>query len=310
MLVMGEVHTVLLQNSGELPESDCEKILALLAGERVRLSRRPVAHAVSPETLTGVDCRLPSASRARVRGVGTVVTRCAVTGGRVAQASAYARVTRAGVDRRLPWSHYLAVPGTIEVLGKAREDDLAAGCVAELPAEVLDLGAICGLRLDAVQSAPLLDRRAPFRASRTRLRWVAGTGDPSIHLTVHDERLRTLRLSHPEGFTAGVVDLCEDLALHDWLLTALLLTVGRARRDGAAGLHVPKLDVAIDHLLHLWMPAARLPDALLPLWEALDRRAGLTRQWRSLVDRVRDQVAMNTLALLRTTADAGGEEND
>jgi hypothetical protein len=131
-----------------------------------------------------------------------------------------------------------------------------------------------------------------------------------VSLTLHDDRLRTLRLTYPGDLIPGVVELCEDLALHDWLLTTLLLIVGRARPDGSPGLHVPELKVAIDHLLHLWMPAARLDDALIPMWEGMDRRLGFTRQWESLVDRIRDQVAMNTLALLRMTADTDGGVND
>ncbi|MEU8277679.1 SCO2521 family protein [Microbispora bryophytorum] len=311
MLVMGEVHTGLLQNSGEISESTCRQVLALMAGETVRVSRRPIVHALSPERLTGVDCALPTGSRSRVRGVGTVMSRCAVTGGRVAQGSSYVRVVRSEADRRLPWSHYLARPGVVEVLGKAKAADLAEGFTGDSApggtgGACLNLGAVSGRFLDLVQASPLLDRRAPFKIPRTSLRWVAETGEPSIRFTLHTEQERTLRLTHPGPFTPAVVDLCEDLATHDWLLTSLLVIVERARIGGTQGAQaVARLAPAIDHLMHLWMPAARVEEWLTPFWESLERRPGFSRQWRSLVDRVRDQVAMNTLALLNATAEAG-----
>jgi hypothetical protein len=306
MLVMGEVHTGLLQNSGEIPESTCRDVLRLLSGERVRVSRRPIVYAVSPDLLTGVDCRLPSASQSRIRGAGTVLSRSSITGGRVVQGSSYTRIERSGSDRRQPWSHYLARPGVVEVLGKAKARDLADGFAEDPPADGLDLGAISARFLDVVQSSPLLDRRAPFKIARTRLRWVAEEGEPAIHFTLHSEQTRTVRLVHAGEFTPAVVDLCEDLALHDWLLTALLVIIERARIGGTPGPEAAvKLAPAVDHLLHLWMPSARVDDLLSPFWESLDRRPGFTRQWQSLVDRVRDQLAVHTLAFLREKSGGG-----
>ncbi|MBO4272680.1 SCO2521 family protein [Microbispora triticiradicis] len=310
MLVMGEVHTGLLQNSGEISEPACRQVLGLMAGETVRVSRRPIVHALSPDRLTGVDCVLPAASGSRIRGVGTVVSRCAVTGGRVAQGSSYVRLARSETDRRLPWSHYLARPGVVEVLGKARAADIAEGFVGEGAPRLhgcLDLTAVTGRFLDLVQTSPLLNRRAPFRMPRTILRWVAETGEPSIAFTLHTEQERTLRLTHPGPFTPAVVDLCEDLAVHDWLLTSLLVVVERARVGATPAAEVAaRLSPAVDHLLHLWMPAARVEERLTPFWESLERRPGFSRQWRSLVDRVRDQVAVHTLALLSANAETGG----
>jgi hypothetical protein len=306
MLVMGEVHTGLLQNSGEIPESTCRDVLRLLSGERVRVSRRPIVYAVSPDLLTGVDCRLPSASQSRIRGAGTILSRSSITGGRVVQGSSYTRIERSGSDRRQPWSHYLARPGVVEVLGKAKPRDLADGFAEDPPADGLDLGAISARFMDVVQSSPLLDRRAPFKIARTRLRWVAEPGEPAIHFTLHSDQMRTVRLVHTGEFTPAVVDLCEDLALHDWLLTALLVIIERARIGGTPGPEAAvKLAPAVDHLLHLWMPSARVDDLLSPFWESLDRRPGFTRQWQSLVDRVRDQLAVHTLAFLREKSGGG-----
>jgi hypothetical protein len=53
------------------------------------------------------------------------------------------------------------------------------------------------------------------------------------------------------------------------------------------------------------MPSARVDDLLSPFWESLDRRPGFTRQWQSLVDRVRDQLAVHTLAFLREKSGGG-----
>ncbi|GAA1293403.1 hypothetical protein Psi02_43250 [Planotetraspora silvatica] len=306
MLVMGEVHTGLLQNSGEIPESTCRDVLQLLSGERVRVSRRPIVYAVSPDLLTGVDCRLPSASQSRIRGAGTVLSRSSITGGRVVQGSSFTRIERSGSDRRQPWSHYLARPGVVEVLGKVKSRDLADGFAEDPPADGLDLGAISARFLDVVQSSPLLDRRAPFKIARTRLRWVAEEGEPAIRFTLHSEQMRTVRLVHTGEFTPAVADLCEDLALHDWLLTALLVIIERARIGGTPGPEAAvKLAPAVDHLLHLWMPSARVDDVLSAYWESLDRRPGFTRQWQSLVDRVRDQLAVHTLAFLREKSGGG-----
>ncbi|WP_204073913.1 SCO2521 family protein [Planotetraspora phitsanulokensis] len=303
---MGEVHTGLLQNSGEIPESTCRDVLQLLSGERVRVSRRPIVYAVSPDLLTGVDCRLPSASQSRIRGAGTVLSRSSITGGRVVQGSSHTRIERSGSDRRQPWSHYLARPGVVEALGKAKPRDLADGFAEEPSADGLDLGAISARFMDVVQSSPLLDRRAPFKIARTRLRWVAEPGEPAIHFTLHSDQMRTVRLVHTGEFTPAVVDLCEDLALHDWLLTALLVIIERARIGGTPGPEAAaKLAPAVDHLLHLWMPSARVDDLLSPYWESLDRRPGFTRQWQSLVDRVRDQLAVHTLAFLREKSGGG-----
>ncbi|GII59123.1 hypothetical protein Pth03_75120 [Planotetraspora thailandica] len=301
MLVMGEVHTGLLQSSGEIPESACRDVLHLMSGETVRLSRRPMIYAVSPDLLTGVDCRLPSASRSRIRGVGTVVSHSSITGGRVVQGSSYARVERAETDRRLAWSHYLARPGVIEVLGKAKSSDLGDGFIGDPQPNGLDLGSISARFMDVVQSSPLLDRRAPFKVARTKVRWVAQPGDPAIRFTLNADQTRTIRIAHSGDFTPAVVDLCEDLALHDWLLTTLLLIVERARIGGRAGPEVvAKLAPAVDHLLHLWMPAARVDEALVPYWHGLEDRMRFTAQWERLVRRIRDQLTLNDAAMLRS----------
>jgi hypothetical protein len=61
---------------------------------------------------------------------------------------------------------------------------------------------------------------------------------------------------------------------------------------------VQRLRPAVEHLLHLWMPAARGDEAGAALWAGLERRPGLARQWDALVHRVRDQLALGAIAAL------------
>ena len=238
MLILGEVHTGLLQNSTAVPAARCEHILALVQGRAVRQFERPIDHAASPELLTGVDCRLATGSGARIRGIGTVAHRATITGGHLLQTSATVHVTGSRTTRRLPWSHYLALPGEVETIGRPDWDDLAHGhLAARPPAATLDLGGITGRVMDHLQASTLVDRSPPIRARRTRLRWVAfatdqaGTGD-KVRFGVEADRLRTLRLPRAGRSVAAVAGFCEDLALHDWLLTTLLQLIERSQLEG------------------------------------------------------------------------------
>jgi hypothetical protein len=310
MLTLGEVHTGLLQHSSSLAADRATYALALIPGERVRRSERPIAYAVSPVTLTGVDCALATASRARTRGVGTAASRACLAGGHILQGSTFAHILRSGSNRRLPWSHYLAAPGAVETIGRADEDDLVRGfVVAQPPPGTLDLGAMSGRVMDAAQRRAGPDRRPPFKMWRTRLRWAALTapeegGQPRVRFTIEEGNVRTVVVRAGANSSAHVVDLCEDLALHDWLLTAILSILDRSRIGSLPRSEVVRrLAPAVDHLLHLWMPAARVDHSLLGVWESIERRPGFTRQWRASVDRVRDQIAVSTVALYSAVAD-------
>jgi hypothetical protein len=312
MLLLGEVHTGLLQNSTSVSHLCCAELLALILGERVRRSTRPIAHAVSPDILTGVDCQLPSNSRARVRGVGTVASHAAITGGHVLQGSTVAQIVKADADHRLPWSHYLSRPGIVEAFGRADLTDLAGGAIAIKQSQLsLDLSTISGRLMDAIQGSQNLDRRPPFKMARTRLRWVAirdegNAASARAHFAIENDILRTLHLTSHSDDVSAVTGLCEDLALHDWLLTTLLLMIEASRIGDLPESHVVgSLKPAIDCLLHLWMPAARMDQSIAFLWEGLERRSGFTRQWQAMVNRVRDQAALATIALLQATAGAG-----
>lgn len=305
MLVLGEVHTGLLQHATSVTSSQAKTVLGLRIGEVVRTFERPVAYAVSPDLFTGVDCRLESGSAASPRAVGTTMSRAALTGGQIVQTSTTAHLSVSPAVRRMPWPYYLSRPGQVETIGKTGWDAVAAGFLAASSGDGLDLGAITGRLLDAVQRSPQLDRRAPFRTARTRLRWVLvpreAAGD-QIGFSIESPSVRTLRVA-ADLPPARVAGFCEDVARHDWLLTALLAIVERSRIDlGTDANVVRRLRPAIDHLLHLWMPAARLEEPFLSFWAALERGSGFTRQWETQVSRIRDQLAVHTISLLRVTA--------
>ncbi len=299
LVTVGEVHTGLLRSSTALAAADAEALLNLVQGRRVRSSERPIAHAQSPDRHIGVDCPLAS-SGARVRGVGTVCTRATITGGHVAQASAYTRVVRGTAGRRLPWSHYLAAPGTIETIGKVDAGRITDAVLLGEPGDALNLDAIGNRTLDQVQHDHRLDHRPAFRTARTRLRWAAGpAGTPAtLSLRVDDPTTRTLRLRHTTADDRAMVEFCEDLALHDWLLTTLLAMVESRPAGSARAETVARVRPAIDFLLHLWMPAARTDPAVEELWRDLEHRPGFSRQWRVNVDRIRDQLALDTIERL------------
>jgi hypothetical protein len=299
-LHVGEIHTGLLQNSAALSAGEAVSLLSLIPQHGVRTWERPIRQAASPEILTGVDCDLPADSGARVRGVGTVGTEVWITGGHLLQASSRACIVPSEHRRRVSWSHYLARPGVIESMSAPRPDDVVPGFLDAAPrARGLDVGAITDRVMDTVQGSALLDHRPPFRHARTRLRWSAlaipdgGASADSLRFTLEAENLRTVRMRASARLVSRLPELCQDLARHDWLLTALISMIDRARtgRPGKAEV-VGRLRPAMDHLLHVWMPAARLPDELVSFWRELDRRAGFGRQWDSAVNRIRDQVSL------------------
>ncbi|MDH6118089.1 hypothetical protein ABH930_003328 [Kitasatospora sp. GAS204A] len=304
-LLIGEVRTALLQHSVALPRAAAGQLLQLRHGERVRTSERPSGQAVSPDLLTGVDCPLPTASGRAVRGVGTATSRAVLTEGRLLQASVRVRIAATGGSLRLPWGHYLARPGTVEPSGRLAGADLVDGHLSadRLPGGALDLGAIAERLLTDLQGRRVLDRRAPFRSRRTRLLWTAtraepGGDGPGALFTIEDGTLRTLRLTLERVDPVAVAAFCEDLALHDWLLTTLVQLVERSGLGSAPGPEpLLRLRPAVDHLLHLWMPGARVDRALAPIWAGLETRPGFTRQWAATVQRIRDHLALQAIGL-------------
>ncbi|MBU2669355.1 hypothetical protein KOI35_38170 [Actinoplanes bogorensis] len=306
MLIVGEVHTGLLRGRGPLSATGAAMLVDLVAGEPVLRLERPRAYVRSPERPVGVDCPLgvPAAAR-QVRGIGTVLQRAAITGGHVVQGTAWATLTPADGSARRPWSHYLARPGVIETVGRARTGEVAdAFAAAARDPAALDLGDIAGRASDVVQSAVPADGRPRerLRLPRTRLRFVveeaASTGPPRF--AVHGDQLRVLRVTLPAGADPRLlVAFGEDLALHDWLLTSVLGIVERAEIGVLPfGESLRRLRPAVDHLLHLWLPGRRDGDVARELWAAVERQDALSDQWRLLRDRIRDQVALAAVEAL------------
>ncbi|MGH3727299.1 MAG: SCO2521 family protein [Micromonosporaceae bacterium] len=304
MFVLGEVHTGLLQHSHALPDRDVARLLSLVAGERVRQSSRPISFSMSPEILSGLDCDMTTASGSAVRVVGTAVCRAAVLGGHILQGSSFTWLSERWDQQRQPWAHYLAQPGVLQAIGKTETSLLASGYLEAGPtASRLDLGAISGRTVDTVQRTDMLDRQAPFRVVRTRLRWTARLYDDenaaasSVEFTLVGPQSRTLTLAYPGSDVRHAVQLCEAAAFHDWLLTTVITLVERARIGGASRPEVvDRLQPVIDYLAHLWMPTARLPPCVAQLWRRLEQRPGFSRQWHNLITRVRDQLTLASLA--------------
>ncbi|MFC7272566.1 SCO2521 family protein [Paractinoplanes rhizophilus] len=328
VLVVGEVDTGLLRGRDPSSSDDGRRLVELVAGERVLVATRPRSYVRSPERPVGVDCALAAG---HARGIGTALQRAAITDNEVVQGSAYAMIVPSGHTARRPWSHYLARPGHIEAIGRPRWDALARELAhpERVPA-VLDLGAVAQRATNEVQSAARGGPDDSFRAARSRLRWVARVGDDEtplsgVHFEVHDRRLRLLTFTvgrpgrgnlggvdgenaarpdaedahRPHAGGAGRLDAgriaaaCEDVALHDWLLSTLIESVrksaiGRLPRGDT----LRRLGPAIDRLLHLWMPAARADELTETMWAVLERRPGFSRQWTTLATRVRDQFAV------------------
>jgi hypothetical protein len=299
------VRTGLLPSFHALDGRSAAQLLRLRTDEHVRVSERPNLYALSPEVLTGVDCRLPTSNGAKVRAVGTVAARAALTEGRVLQSTAYFSAPAAGPDVRRPWGHYLVRPGVVEPFGKLPEQATAEGALRGGGRGELDLGTIAEGLLAQLVRHPLLDHKVPFKSRRTHLRWAArqspeGDGPSLDRFTLAEDGLRTVELRVPEGVEAGAVaGLCEDLALHDWLLTTVVHMLENSRlgaSDGPAA--ILALRPAVDHLLHLWMPCAHVDRALGHLWDVLEREPGFSRQWENLRQRIRDQLAIQAIPLL------------
>lgn len=293
-LLGGEVRTRLLPTARALRPAEAAELLRLRLDEPVRVSRRPNLHVVSPPRLTGVDCALPTDDGSKVRGIGTVISCASVTEGHVLQVNAYTGVTAAGPDARRPWGHYLSRPGVTEPLGKLPEPATARGFLAGSRETGLDPGLLAESLLTEVLRHPLPEPAEPLPAPRTRLRWVAlraaEADRPRLErFTLEEDGLRTVELRLPDGAVPGeVAAFCADLALHDWLLTTLIQLLDDHPPGAPAG---TVLHAAVDHLLHLWMPGARVAAPLAGLWEVLERTPGFTRQWQSLAQRVRDRAA-------------------
>lgn len=313
-VAIGEIRTGLLRHSAMLAKASTAQLLDLVPGEPVRSLQRPIQHVLSPNLATGVDCQVIADSGTRSRAVGTVLTHAAVTGGRILQASTFAHVDTSGSGRRRQWPHYTAQPGRLETTGRVEAARLAIGFAElnETPSPgCLDLGSMCERLSLRLQTSSILDGRPPIKFQWTRLRWTAlyaANNDgsaPMADFTLLDDVNRVVRLSVPyarEGFGLdGVLELCRDLALHDWLLTTLTQWIERVSSASWNPSHVVSEAFSIvSDLLHLWMPGARVNTELESIWAGFERRPGFTRQWQTSVGRIRDQLLLHTVQLIDT----------
>jgi len=306
-LTIGEVHTGLLLTSTAVSAETATALLAILPGGSVRTRQRPVRYAWSPEVLTGVDCLAPVADRREVRVVGTPATQVSLTDGHIVQARTHATLRYEPVGHRRPWAHYLAQPGVLEVLGTASEEKLATGFLrGSTSMTALDLGAVNLRTLSAIQRNAQLDHNPPFHSRRTRLRWSAEAAGERQEMvfTLGANGLRTVRLRTDEMDPRALADFCTDLALHDWLLSALLDLVDRAVGPSRSAIEViGLLRPGIDHLVHAWMPAAHVSKTLLGIWQDFDARSGISTQWQKTVQRIRDQLSVGIIEALQPLAE-------
>jgi len=303
MLVVGEVHTGLLRGRDPATLEESRRFVDLVAGEPVLVSQRPISYVRSPAVPMGVDCTLvPGGTFRQTRGVGTVLHRAAITGGHVLQGSAWTTLESARGSARQSWSHYLVRPGVVEVLGRVKWSELATSFAGlDRPDTTLDLGAVAARALDGVQRETARPGATRLRSARTRVRWIAQSGDAAapVRFVLRRTDLRVIHLTATGLSAADLAGLCEDIALHDWLLTTLIEAVRKAApgvlaRDEA----LRRLAPVIDYLLHLWMPDARGDDFSALVWASLEARPGFTRQWETLVRRIRDQLSAGAVASL------------
>ncbi|UGT40576.1 SCO2521 family protein [Nocardia yamanashiensis] len=318
LVLLGEVQTSLLPNSFALPHDRVAELLTLLPGQPLARRQRPVALAISPNTIHGVDTGLATLSRsgrrAVGRAIGTVASRAVVTGGRIAQSSSSTRVIRAEVPERRPWLHYLAGVGTVELISKITDtaaDDLARGFLDSADGGTLDLRSISERLLTRMRMDQSLDHQVPLRTAATRTRWAARVSsqpegsERHVAFRLESETLRSIRIVVPDVRELDWVQrFCEDMAVHDWLLTTLTMAL-QAVVPGEDGITVAA--PVLEHLIHLWMPSAHMPATLRPLWTLLETEAGFSRQWNAQIGQLRDMVAVATLRALRANDVRGND---
>ncbi|MFD3705760.1 SCO2521 family protein [Nocardia sp. NPDC058658] len=314
LVVLGEIRTCLLPHSVTLDGPATDDLLATVAGATVLRRERPGPLAFSPRHATGVDCHLGWGTTTTVRAVGTVESTAILVGSRLSQLSAHTTVVRASQRKRRPWSHYISQVGVTEVIGDLpdhaiADKELAAGHFAPPGPNTLDLASISARRLDALHASPLLDHQPPLRAPTTRLRWTAtigGSTGPAVSLRIEDELSRTLRVTVREAADLpDAVRFCQDVAVHDWLLTVIDAKV-LAAEGAPAGRQVSALAPVLEHLTHLWMPGAQVPAAMRAPWRDLQAAANFSKQWTARIQQVQRRIEVATYYAARGENPPGG----
>jgi len=292
---LGEVRTCLIQNLGTLSAAASVALMQLTPGSPVSKVDRPVRRVVSPEQLTGVDCRLQVAREGRGRAIGTVSSHAVVTNGRILQGTAHVALTGATSRERREWRHYLRYQGVAEVLGAANPHNVIDGYLADTsPARGLDLASISDRVIDQVQVSARLDHTTALRAATTVVRWAAAlTPDtsPTVGITKSDvPNVHVIRLGGAPGDLPLLTRFCEEFALHEWLLSTVQdVIVPRAETDIARDRDpLDSLLFALDQLVPLWLPPTHLGPEMKALWDAMENRTHYTRLFERQVARIRD----------------------
>ncbi|WP_067898478.1 SCO2521 family protein [Nocardia vaccinii] len=313
LAMFGEIQTCLLPSRQVLDApASVELLSAMKFGSAVVTRERPVPLAVSPNRLEGVDCnlsqyRVDGTGGKRVHVIGTVASRAVVIGGRVLQGSSQTTVIRAHGSDRQPWAHYLSRPGTIEVVsGSASGGSLVDGYLRPPAEDLLDLSSICGRISNLTRVDRRLDQRIPFRrAGTTRLRWAVEVGESSeralpFFFRLDDDTVRSVRIVLPRQHITEAQRFCEDLATHDWLLTAIgRVAEGFGVFQTRPDVVLDELSRVLDELVPLWMPGAHASPLLRPIWDGLESDPGFTRQWTARVGQLRDRMTATTLKVFQ-----------
>lgn len=290
-LAFGAVTTMLLDSARPVSTQRARRLLDLIPGLGVESAEDPLPRVVSPDLQHGVDCPVPTADGV-ARGVGHLTLRAVLTGGQVLQGSAYAEVAPGAVNRRRRWAHYVARPGTIEILTKAQADQLLAGWQKPRRQNahlLLDLASASHHPVYEVLREAKFDRYADLRCQRLCLHWAADLRDAGQPTEIDVWRtaegdLRARLLMSPDRLP-GAVKFCEILALHDWLLRTMKVAYDR-------GDHRPdRLAEAVTLLGHLWNPEAHQDPEFRLLWRGLDiEDPQFSWQWLTLLERCRTRL--------------------
>ncbi|WP_194819751.1 SCO2521 family protein [Nocardia sp. XZ_19_385] len=313
LVVLGEIRTCLLPHSTALDGEATDELLALVPGASVRRRERPGPLAFSPSKAIGVDCHLAWGSTDSVRIVGTVASTAVLVGGRLSQMSSHTTVVRAPQRKRQPWSHYTSQIGVTEVIGKLpippdADQELIAGYRTAPSPTTLDLSSVCARQLGDLHRSPQLDQRPPLRAPTTRLRWTAqigGNAGPAVSFRVEEELTRTANvIVRAPDEIPDALRFCQDVAVHDWLLTVIDAKV-LAAEGLSHGQQVAVLAPILEHLAHLWMPGAHVPSTMRSQWRDLQAEANFTKQWTTRVEQVERRIEVATYHAVRGAISAG-----
>ncbi|MFF2553655.1 SCO2521 family protein [Nocardia sp. NPDC058058] len=310
LAALGEIRTCLLPHSTTLDIQATEELLALIPGANVVSRDRPGPLAFSPPRAVGVDCHLSRGGTATARIVGTVASTAILVGGRISQVSSHVTVVRAPQKLRRSWSHYVSRVGTVEIIGTLPDregaDQQLTDAYRAMPTSdsadmaFLDIASVCARQLDELRYSPLLDQSPPLLAPTTRLRWTARVGKEkatSVYFEYHrDDQPRTLTVTVQRAEDLPTARrFCEDVAAHDWLLTVINAKVLAA--NGFGGGYARQVEVlapVLEHLAHLWMPGAHVPDEIRSLWRKLQTDPGFSRQWDTRVAQLEHRIAVAT----------------